>query len=180
MNDCHVEAVEALFRGELDQAEATRVSAHLAVCPECTEELRWLERERRLFQSREGAFPAPPSLADVLAATRVAAQPRQIALSKNAAPRRARWMVLGFGLAAAFLIGAFILLAPPSPSPEVAADPGPPNADEPRAIPQNECYACSPASEPNSPEPAPGPESDDCELSASSGLTFPVCGPRQK
>ena len=72
MNDCHVEAVEALFRGELDQAEAARVSAHLAVCPECKAELRWLERERRFFQSREGAYPPPPSLAEVLAATRAA------------------------------------------------------------------------------------------------------------
>ena len=173
MNDCHIEAVEALFRGELEQAEATRVSAHLAVCPECTAELRWLERERRFFQSREGAFPPPPSLAEVLAATRAASQPRQIAQSKSAAPGRVRWMVLGFGLAAAFLLGAVLLLAPPSPSPEVAADP--------RAVPHNECYACSPATEHSPSEPEPGPESEPCDdSSTSSGVTFPVCRPREK
>jgi anti-sigma factor RsiW len=179
MNDCHVEAVEALFRGELDQAEAARVSEHLAVCPECTAELRWLERERRFFQSREGAYPPPPSLAEVLAATRAASQPRQIAQSKSAAPGRARWVVLGFGLAAAFLIGTVILLAPPSPSPEVAADPRAPNADEPHTIPHRECYACSPASDDSLAEPQPPPEPCD-ELSSSSGVTFPVCGPQEK
>jgi anti-sigma factor RsiW len=180
MNDCHVEAVEALFRGELDQAEAARVSAHLAVCPECKAELRWLERERRFFQSREGAYPPPPSLAEVLAATRAASQPQQIAQSTSAARGRARWMVVGFGLAAAFLIGAVFLLASPSPSPEVAAEPPTPNADEPRTVPTNECYACSPASEHIPSEPKPGPESEDCELSTSSGVTFPVCGPQEK
>lgn len=190
MNDCQLEAVEALFRGELDQAEAARVSAHLAVCPECTEELRWLERERRFFQSREGAYPPPPSLADVLAAS----QSRQIVQSKSAAPRRTRWMVVGFGLAAAFLLGVVILLASPSPSPEVAADPRPstsnaamaadprtPNADEPRTVPHKECYACSPASDDSMAEPQPAPESEPCDdSSTSSGVTFPVCGPQKE
>jgi anti-sigma factor RsiW len=181
MNDCHVEAVEALFRGELDQAEAARVSAHLAACPECKAELRWLERERRFFQSRREAYPPPPSLADVLAATRTASQPRQIAQSRSAAPGRARRVVLGFGLAAAFLIGVVTLLAPPSPSPEVAADPRTPNADELRTVHYDECYACSPATEHSPSQPEPGPESEPCdELSTSSGVTFPVCRPREK
>lgn len=193
MNDCDVEAVEALFRGELTQAKAARVSAHLAVCPECKEELRWLERERRFFQSRERATPPPPSLAEVLAATRAVSRPRPIAQSKRAAPGRARWMALGFGLAAAFLLGAVVLFASRSPSPEVAADPprAPssevaadprnPNADEPRTVPHRECYACSPASDDSLAEPQPPPESEPCdELGTSSGVTFPVSRPQEK
>ncbi len=178
MNDCQMEAVEALFRGELEQAEAARVSAHVAVCPECKEELRWLERERHFFQSREGAYPPPPSLAEVLAATRVAPQQRPIPIvpAKSAAPGRARWLVLGFGLAAAFLLGAVGLLVPPSPSPEVAADPRSPNAEEQRPLPRDECYACSPASETNPPVPDAGPDAEDCP----DDMDLPMCRPHEE
>jgi len=180
MNNCDMEAVDALFRGELEPAEAARVSEHVAVCPECTAELRWLERERLFFQARKDAYPAPPSLAEVLAATRTPSRPRPIAQSKKTAPGRSRWMFLGFGLAAAFLIGAVLLLSDPLPSPNVAADPRPPNSTEPHASSSDECFACAPASDPKPPEPDSGPESEDCELNTSSGVTFPVCGPQKK
>jgi anti-sigma factor RsiW len=196
MNDCQLEAVEAFFRGELEPTEAARVSAHVAVCLKCTEELHWLERERHFFQSRKGAYPPPPSFTEVLAATRTVSRPRRIAQSKKAAPKHSRWMIgglgpsapkaarspkwsnRGFGLAAAFLLGAVAVIALRSPSPEVTADPRAPNMDEPNSVHWNECYACSPASAPQPPEPEPAMQSDDCEARTPSYVTFPVCGPQ--
>lgn len=178
MNDCSIEAVEALFRGELDPTEASRVSAHIAMCPECKEELTWLQREKRFFQARKETYPAPPSLAKVLAATRVVQEPQQIKPSKKPASERSRLMIMGFGLAAAFLLGAIFLFVSRSPSPDVTADRRIPHANEAKPVPLQECYACSPASERGSSEPEAPVQTDNCETRTPSYVTFPVCGPQ--
>ncbi|WP_437676878.1 zf-HC2 domain-containing protein [Sorangium sp. So ce131] len=64
---CEPEAVEAYAAGELGEAEAARVAAHVASCRGCAEELRWLRAERRLFRARAAAHPGPPPLEAVLA-----------------------------------------------------------------------------------------------------------------
>src|SRR5512147_1716306 len=68
MSDCHPEALEGYAAGTLDKAEATAVVKHLSACAACAEELRWLEREQRLFAARAKAHPAPAPFEAVLAA----------------------------------------------------------------------------------------------------------------
>ena len=47
-----VEELEALAAGKLDQEAAARVSAHVASCAECKEELEWLQAEAELMARR--------------------------------------------------------------------------------------------------------------------------------
>jgi anti-sigma factor RsiW len=184
MSDCQAEAVEALFRGELDPAAAARVSAHLGVCPECTEELRWLERERSLFQSRADACPPPPAFEEVLAAARRIDKSKTTESNRALrAPRGARpwtkWGIRAFGIAAAAAIVA-VLFAPPEPPPEVAAEPLAPKQDDPRVIQPDQCYACAPApasAQPAEPEPQPEFKNPDC---ARSSVTPTMCEPQEE
>lgn len=67
VSECRPDEIEAYALGELGEADAARVSAHLDGCAACAEELRWLRRERRLFAARAGVHPAPPPLSAVLA-----------------------------------------------------------------------------------------------------------------
>jgi anti-sigma factor RsiW len=61
MSRCDLEALEALALGELDEAGAQKVAAHVAQCASCKRELEWLRAERELIARRESE-PVPPAL----------------------------------------------------------------------------------------------------------------------
>ncbi len=62
---CDVERLEALIDQTLGPRERSVVQAHLARCPKCVHELRWLRAERVLFEQRAhrgaAARALPPS-----------------------------------------------------------------------------------------------------------------------
>ena len=71
MSSCDVERLEALIEGALPAEDAAETRAHLAACPRCAEELRWLREERRVFGARtEPATPPVPAFSAVLAEVR--------------------------------------------------------------------------------------------------------------
>jgi len=186
VSHCPLEQLEAFCRGELEREEAARLSAHIAACPTCAEEERWLRRERRLFKARAEAHPPPPSLASILAAARaeaptyVAAAPvasarpaprapkkRQVEAPRAPKPRRPWlvWLPYGFGLAAA---AALMLLFCASP----AEDPPPLSAETlPQAPAEDTCYACTQV------EPAP---EEDFENESNCMSMTPVTSTEQR
>ena len=54
---CPIEELEALVAGELDEASAERVRAHVAGCGSCQAELKWLAAEAELMARRRGKQP---------------------------------------------------------------------------------------------------------------------------
>lgn len=54
---CPMEELEALVAGELDDASAERVRAHVAGCASCQAELKWLTAEAELMARRRGKQP---------------------------------------------------------------------------------------------------------------------------
>lgn len=60
MNPCRPESLDALMYGELPPRRAARVRRHAEGCATCGDELRWLERERTLFEARALAARLPP------------------------------------------------------------------------------------------------------------------------
>lgn len=55
---CPIEELEALVAGELDEASAERVRAHVAGCASCQAELKWLTAEAELMARRRATAPA--------------------------------------------------------------------------------------------------------------------------
>jgi hypothetical protein len=94
----------AVERVELDPARAAEARAHVAACPDCAEEARWLAAERQLFARRSAlAAPPPPPFAAVMARARRGGD------EGARAARRARW---GGALAAAAAMLGFLATRP--------------------------------------------------------------------
>ena len=110
--------LEALGREELDEAgmpAAEGLRAHLAACPSCAEEARWLAAERQLFAQRSAVAAAPPPFAAVMARARGG----DVREDRARAARRAR---VGVILAAAAALLGFFVTHPGARSREVATE----------------------------------------------------------
>ncbi|MDI1445977.1 zf-HC2 domain-containing protein [Polyangium sp. 6x1] len=176
MSDCHAEAVEAFFRGELAPEASARVAAHVEVCRNCKEEMAWLEREKRVFSARAAAFPPPPPFEAVLARARASERVRPIAEApRSRAKARGRlrsvfgWAGPGFVLAAAAAL--LVLLAwPREEAPPLTAEPSATAHEDARA--GETCYACAsavvPSAEPEPEEPS-GCMSQSCVTCSEDG-----------
>ncbi len=81
--------------GELDAAASQSVSAHLATCPACQAQLARLQR---LFTTLD-SLPEAPLAVDLTPRVMAAIRPA----TKPALPTWWRWVVVGEGVAAAFL-----------------------------------------------------------------------------
>jgi anti-sigma factor RsiW len=166
MSGCLPEALEAYALGELDEAEAARVAAHVARCTPCAEELRWLRRERRLFATRAADHPAPPPfeavLARALAAPVAEAKPARpidpLPTPARRRPRRA-WAPRTAAAAAALALAAVLLALPREEAPPLTAEP---RAAYPEMI-QN--------------DPPPAPEEPACEECSDCGEASSACAP---
>ena len=121
------EALEAFVAGGLGGAEAAAARAHVAACPRCAEEVRWLRAEGRLFAAR-AASPAgdPPPFTAVLAAAR-----RERAWWRL--PTKAPWFA---GLAAAAAVVALLVTRRDPDAPVATPEPPPTFAcyDDPRSL----------------------------------------------
>lgn len=57
---CDTEKLDALVHGELSPSDAAAAATHVATCPSCAKELRFLSAEREAFHRRsENAAPLP-------------------------------------------------------------------------------------------------------------------------
>ncbi|MCX5794092.1 MAG: zf-HC2 domain-containing protein [Elusimicrobia bacterium] len=100
------ESLESYAAGRLPAAEASRLEAHLQVCPACSRELRWV----RVLKAAVRGVPRPALPADLRAAlmrqARAAAQPRPAWLESW----RFSWrLAAGFGCASAFAAAVAVL-----------------------------------------------------------------------
>jgi Putative zinc-finger len=127
MTGCdRIAGMEAFVAGALDVAQAAEARAHVAACPRCAEEVRWLRDERAVFAAR-AASPAvePPPFAAVLAAAQ-----RGRAAGWRVPPRAL------FGLAAAAAALALLVTRSEPDAPEATPEPPPSFAcyDDPRSL----------------------------------------------
>lgn len=101
---CDLEALEALALGELDQASAQNVQAHVAQCASCKRELEWMRAERELIARRDE--PAPVALWQGIEA-------------RIAPKRERRWAWVGGAVALAAAAALFIVWRQPNHQPMV-------------------------------------------------------------
>lgn len=114
-NECPLDELIALARGELDEARAAEVAAHAAGCEACGAELEWLRAERRLLRERAASPAAPPP--HVWQGIE-----RRLAVAGESRAHRARTRTVRLAWAGAALAAAGVLaaLALEGPSGDVA------------------------------------------------------------
>jgi anti-sigma factor RsiW len=174
--------VEAYALGELDDAAAADVRAHLEGCARCAGEADRLAAERELF-ARRAALPAPPppSFTAVLARARReerrAGRPRRVRLWSMLAAAAALVLaveVAGREPAAAPVDEAAAIVAEPAPRGESCQDPRV-IANE-AATREEHAYGACLSGTPNCPAEALAPHEAEHDEDGSCSVTCDACG----
>ena len=97
MADVWTDRLSEYLDGEMDVAEAARVEAHLAVCPECCETLRQLRAVKVRARALEDRAPEVDLWAGIAERIRGAAAER-VAVTDLRARRAGRWRRVSFSV----------------------------------------------------------------------------------